>query len=78
MGFGPEPINAAMERRKVSVPRGHLRRLRKLVCGRKARERLRTVFRRVDRKIRQGRFASAQRYRKSGLPDLRTKHADLG
>jgi len=30
-------------------------------ADRKARERLRTVFRRVDRKIRQGRFASAQR-----------------
>jgi hypothetical protein len=29
---------------------------------RKTRERLRTVFRRVDRKIRQGRFASAQRF----------------
>jgi hypothetical protein len=29
---------------------------------RKTRERLRTVFRRVDRKIRQGRFASARRF----------------
>ena len=61
-GFGSEPINAAMGRRKVSVPRGHLRRLRKLVFGRKVHEHLRTVFRRVDRKIRQGRLASAQRF----------------
>jgi hypothetical protein len=51
-GFGLRP---ATEKCRCRAPEGeHI--------DRKMCERLRTVFRRVDRKIRQGRFASAQRF----------------
>jgi len=56
----PSGLEAGVNKCRSGAPEGER-------ADRKARERLRTVFRRIDRKIRQGRFASAWR-----LPALRS------
>jgi len=66
LGFGPE-----LNKCRGGAPEGER-------TDRKVRARLRTACGWPIARLTKGASQAPERLRKSGLPDLRTKHADLG